>query len=108
MPSRRRCAGGKDDVRRIGIEHILRGHWAGGIEVNIFDLFNLCQTPINDAPPFDEIGKFELEQDTTTRLTLRVGENDLVPALTQRPRAASGPGRSCTDDENVIVRFSAQ
>src|SRR5690606_29419541 len=89
-------------MRLAGVEHILRGDRAGGIEMNILELVDLRQPPINDAPPFDEIRQLGFEQHAPTCFTLRIDEDDLVSALTQRP-CRFQPGRTGTDDEDFIV-----
>ena len=97
-----RGTGGDDDMRLAGFEHILRGHFAGGIEINIFGFLNLRETPIDDAPPFDEIRQLRFEQHTPAHFALRIGEDDPVSALTERA-CRFETGRTRADDHNLIL-----
>ncbi len=98
------CARGKNHMRRTRLENILGGHWAGGIEINIWSFVDLCQTPIHHAPPFAEAGERRLKRHTPARFAFCICQDDVIPALTKRPRGFQ-TRRSCADDQNFICGF---
>ena len=88
-------------MRRACFENIFRAHRAGWIKINIRRFVYLCETPVNNAPPFNEIGKRRLKRHAPACLAARIGEDGVIAALTEGARGFK-PRRAGADDENFI------